>query len=170
MCVVRRSKRRSIRPILASKRCDCGGCGRLIGRKTRLNSTRATVYPLFRLSRCPRRYRYLNHLTADAPTESKAAAMGAASPAPSPFRTGDYHSNKGALYADFFPKYLTFPAGATGLTTLSPRADQRQPYRRNAQLLNDFGVSHSRFSCFMPARAYTGCFRQAARLLRGFGG
>ncbi|MCO5195502.1 MAG: dihydroorotase family protein [Anaerolineae bacterium] len=89
-----------------------------------------------------------NHLTADAPTESKAAAMGGVTSAITYFRTGDYYLNKGGAYADFFPEVLDLSAGrywvdyAYHLAPINGGHIDEMP-----MLLNDFGVSS--FKIFM---------------------
>lgn len=89
-----------------------------------------------------------NHLAEDAPTESKAAAMGGVTSAITYFRTGDYYLNKGGVYADFFPEVLDLSAGrywvdyAYHLAPINGTHIDEMP-----ALLNEFGVSS--FKIFM---------------------
>jgi allantoinase len=50
-------------------------------------------------------------LAQDAPTESRAAAMGGVTSALTYFRTGQYYLNKGGSYADFYPEVLAISDG-----------------------------------------------------------
>jgi len=85
----------------------------------------------------------------DAPSESRAAAMGGVTTSLNYMRTGQYYLNKGGPYRDFFPEVLSTSAGkfhvdyAYHLAPMSAEHIEELPL-----LLNEFGVSSYKIFMF----------------------
>ncbi|MEM9685334.1 MAG: dihydroorotase family protein [Bacteroidota bacterium] len=88
------------------------------------------------------------HLSEDAVTESKAAAMGGVTTSLNYMRTGQYYLNKTGKYADFFPEVLAISEGRFHVDYAYHLAPIRYEHRDEIEMLIEkFGVTS--FKIFM---------------------
>ncbi len=89
-----------------------------------------------------------SHLSEDAITESKAAAMGGVTSSINYMRTGQYYLNKTGKYADFFPEVLEISDGKFHVDYAYHLAPIRYEHREEIEMLIEkFGVTS--FKIFM---------------------